>query len=175
MHSLHLGGEGKLRANYEKKWGKKLLKRGWNLDWSRIIYKGPAISRQIKPPPIPSHELGLQKVSIRQNWQFSSSALLWMQLHNPLLLIQIRQSRKLWVNQHVPGEKKKQRLQTAEKARKGGSRNLNRKKTNSRCMIKHGRVVALGHWESYGKCPLYCTEKHLKCWHTHTKAAIKFD
>lgn len=62
---MHVGGEGKLRPNYAKKWGKKIIEEGEI--WIRvgITYKGLAISRQIKPLPIPSCELGLQ--SIHQN------------------------------------------------------------------------------------------------------------
>lgn len=43
-----------------------------------------------------------------------------MELLNPPLLIQLRESRKLWVNQHVPGEKNKnQTSQEAGKAHRG--------------------------------------------------------
>lgn len=61
------------------------------------------------------------------------------------------------------------------RARKGVCRHLNGRKKKPRCMIKHRRLVALGHWESYGKCPLIYTEKHLKCWHTCTTVSMKFD
>lgn len=39
-------------------------------------------------------------------------------------------------------------------------------------MLKHARIVCLGHWESYGRHPLIYTEKHLKCWHICTKVGI---
>lgn len=132
-------------------WGQTIRKNNWKEGeiWIGvgITYKGPAISRQIKPLPIPHVNWDCTK--IHKIWQFSSSALLWIH--------------QFWFSSDKAGNSelismtlgKNQTSQKAGKAHRGqgklGAEIATGKKTNSRCMIKHGRVVALGYWESYGK------------------------
>lgn len=59
-----------------------------------------------------------------------------------------------------------------QRARKGGYKDLNRKKKPLRCIIKHRRLVdTVNHKENV----FIYTEKHLKCWHTCTKVGMKFN
>lgn len=65
FHAFWWGEE--IEAKLWEKMGDKYWKEGEIWTGAGITYKGPVIWRPIKPLPIPSCELGLQKVSIYQN------------------------------------------------------------------------------------------------------------